>query len=186
MRRRRFLTLVYPQERRSGLDLHLRFFIHCAWLCNLPGEAGTHFVQERIFLAPHLPFSILPRQQVQRLGIRLTPLQREAEVSQQAVQLGLADAEPRLATLRFLAHLTTPRRSDRVRTFGILVWLPGPAAAGRWTEPCLGADFLLENRLSLFVDYGRVRYRRNPVAPTQIQIDPNEPCGYLQYPGDPS
>jgi hypothetical protein len=184
MRRRRFLTLVYPQERRSGLDLHLRFFIHGAWLCDRPGAAGTHFVQERIFLAPHLPFSVLPRLQVQQLGVRLSPLQREADISQQAAQLGLADAEPRIATLRFLSHLTTPRRTDRCRTFGVLVLLPGPAATGRWTDPCLGGNCLLENRMSLLVDYGRLRYRRNPAAPAQIQIDPNETCGYLQYPGD--
>jgi hypothetical protein len=184
MRRRRFLTLVFPQERRVGLDVRIRFFIWCEWLRCPSGGPGPPFAMERLFLAPHLPFSVVPRQLAQRLDVRLTPLEHEAEVSRLAGELGLADAEPRLATLRFVGHLTTPRRSDHQRTFGCLALLPGPATAARWPEPHLGANFLLENRLDLFLDYGRLRYRANPADPDRIQFDPNVSCGHLEYPGD--
>jgi hypothetical protein len=181
MSKRNFLTLVYPQERRSGLELHIRFFIWCQWLRNRPQGTEPTFMMERIFLAPHLPFSIIPRQLAQQFDLRLTPIEHEVEVSRQSGQLGLTDAQPRIATLRFIRHLTTPRCSPRHRTFRLLVLLPGPMTTGRWLESHLGADFLLENRMRMFLDYDRLRYRPNPAHPSQIQVDLNVPCGYLEY-----
>jgi len=181
MGKRNFLTLVYPQERRSGLELYIRFFIWRQWLRDRPEGTEPKFVMERIFLAPHLPFSLIPRQMAQQFDVRLTPIEHKVEVPQHADQLGLADSQPRIATLRFIRHLTTPRCSSRHRTFRLLVLLPAPTTTGRWIEAHLGADFLIENRMRLYLDYDRLRHRANPAQPPQIQVDPNVPCGYLEY-----
>jgi hypothetical protein len=185
MRKRHFLTPVYPQEKRSNLHVQISFFIWCQWLCNRPGSSGQLFVMERIFFAPHLPFSVIPHQFAQRLDLRLTLLQRDPEISRIATQYGLVNADPQIATLRFVDHLTTPRKSDRRRTFGFLALLPASAGAPQWPDPHLGADFLLEHGMRLFLDYGRLRYRSSPVDPGHVQFDPNEPCGYLEYLWDP-
>ena len=148
-------------------------------------NSASRFVIERFYLAPHLPFSIVPRSLASRLRLRLTAVPHEAGVSQFAAQMGLVDAEPRIATLRFARHLTDPDLSDPERTFHAFVLLPGPnTSPGRWTEPHLGADFLLEHQMRLFVDYGRLERADDPTHSMGTQFDPLVPCGHLEYPGD--
>jgi hypothetical protein len=180
MHRRRFLTLVFPRGgESSGLHSHTRFFIWSHWLCNPSGESTPRFVFERVFVSPHLSFSIVPREFARRHSMRLTPIRHEAEITRP-----VPDAERRIATLRFADHLTSPSRSDQCRTFSLIALVPGSSSSKNWRDLELGSDFLLEHRMQFVVDYARIVYRFNPVTPGSLHIDPNVPCGSLAYPGD--
>ena len=185
MSRAAFLTLVFPEQVQSDLDLSIRFHIQCGLQVEPTGYSAPRFVNEVVYLAPHLPFSIVPRSLASRLHLRLTPLQHEAGVSRFAARMGLGDAEPHIATLRFVPHLTDPEVTDDERTFHAIVLLPGPnTPPGRWTEAHFGADFFLEHQLRLFIDYGRLERANDPTQAMGTRFDPLVPCGHLEYPGD--
>lgn len=181
--RSRFLTLVFPSVARDGLADRVRFCIHADWVVDRTGP--NPYANACVFLAPHLPFSIIPRRLLGQLPIRLTEPNGETELCQFARQMGLEGAQQSIATLRFRRRLSNPRRSHRMRTFHFHVLVPPVMKQEPWRDAQLGSDFLLGYEMRLFFDFGRFQLGQDPDTLGRVRFDPLVPCGYLEYPGDP-
>ena len=178
----RVLTLVYPKAIRNGHTDRFQFCIHADLL--LDRSAPSDYGKAQIFVAPHLPFSVIPRRLLRQLPIRLTDTVGETDLGRFAEQLGLTGARRAIATLRFRKELSTPRRKKDKRTFRFFVLVP-PEGKDPWETAQLGSDFLLGYQMSLFLDYGRSRFGPDPETLGKLRFDPGVPCGQLEYPGDP-
>ena len=177
----RVLTLIFPKAVRDGLADRIQFGIHASW--RLDRSALPAYVNTQFFLAPHLPFSVIPRRLLGQTPIRLTDAGGETALGRFAQQLGLTGARQAIATLRFRRDLSTPRRKKEKRTFRFLVLIP-PEGKEPWQVAQLGSDFLLGYRMNLFLDYARLSYGPDPDNSGKLRFDPNVPCGHLEYPGD--
>jgi hypothetical protein len=178
-----FLTLVYPEMVRTADGIVVRFFIWCEWRRQSSAGTGSLFALEQAFLEPQRPFSIMPHAFAQRHNLRLLPLSPdESGIPPQSGALGLSNATAQTAVLRFAEHHTAPDCPDESRTCGVVMWCQAAGASPAWVHPVLGADFLLEHRLRLFVDYGRLVHA--PVGVGRVRFDSLVPCGYLENHGD--
>jgi hypothetical protein len=177
----RVLTLVFPKTVRDGLADRFQFSIHALWRTDRSGSSA--YAKAHIFLAPHLPFSVIPRRLLRQTPVRLTDAGGETELSPFAAQMGLQGARRAIATLRFRKDLSTPRRKKEKRTFRFPVLVP-PEGKDPWEYPQLGSDFLLGYRMKLFIDYARLEFGPDPDHLGQLRFDPGVPCGHLEYPGD--
>ena len=177
----RVLTLVFPKTVRDGLADRVQFSIHAYWRIDRFGSPA--YAKAHIFLAPHLPFSVIPRRLLRQSPIHLTDAGEETEVSPFAAQMGLSGARQAIATLRFRKDLSTPRRKKEKRTFRFFALVP-PEGKDVWQYAQLGSDFLHGYGMNLFIDYARLEFGSDPDNPGRLRFDSGVPCGHLEYPGD--
>lgn len=74
-----------------------------------------------------------------------------------------------------------PECPDEGRPRGVAVWHQAADASRRWNHPAVGGDFLLEHRLRLFLDYGRLVCA--PYRVGGLRFDSLAACGCLENVG---
>lgn len=179
-----FHILVYPKTFRVAGEPIVRYFIWCEWLRASPAGREPRYVSEPTYLEPHCPCSFLLHGVAQRNGgYRLAEIPEESRPHPRADDLRLAGAVLRVARLRYARAHTRPDLPDETRTQPVALWCPTEEVVRPWSGPVLGADFFVEHRLRLYIDYDWLRVQSTDKG---LRFNSLVPCGFLELPGDSS